>query len=174
METTLLPNNSKDKLVIAEKLWALISELYRSDLNTLMSNVIEEHVTNNPNASHFFYKGHTYLANKWVKPINSVPLTPSAVEDMQKYMDIDNRLKEHQSLFVSIIGSMLLGAKTYQDLRNILPDEFVNFFSANINFNLPRTVEIEDIPFCTSHVLAQHQKIIIPMVNYYIGMELVR
>lgn len=125
-----------------------------------------------PLADRISYKGETHFVTSQIRGRHSypVPLPESCHSIMDMYMAKRDKLDEDYRTFKSCFGSLVPHLRSQQDLRNILPDTFVN----RIGFlsDVPRTMAIEDMSFQNMTPFNQYREIIIPLIDWYLGMEL--
>lgn len=169
----------KEKNALINLFWGNIEKPYTDEMDELLYEARKLHcLKQNSVTTHFNYRGVTYMVtplapNRRASPIEVAPLAEDAIPFMDRYLELKEQITEDGSKFAHIFGSILSGVGSSQDIRDLLPDTYVQRYISDTRV-LPRSKEISEISFCTSFLLKQYEEIIVPMIDYYIGMELIR
>lgn len=152
-------------------IWGKLTWKVRMDSENYWDKVVVSVNQIDPTATRISYKGETHF----VSPIGGrisypISLPESCHSTMDKYIAKRTKLDEDYRTFKSCFGSLVPHLRSQQDLRNILPDTFIN----RVGFlsDVPRTVAIEDMSFQNMTPFNQYREIIIPLIDWYLGMEL--
>jgi len=157
---------------LSKFLWKLLSERMELDKQKSLYSVISAVQKIDPNIIRFSYKGETHFTvqSMGMAPYPT-PLPESCHGLMDTYLAKRAKLDEDEKLFISCFGSMVPHLKSKQDLRNILPDTFIN--KTSTLGDMERTIPLGDMAFQNMTPFNQYRELIIPMIDWYLGMELI-
>ena len=153
-------------------IWERLTKRMQEDKEICWNNVVVAVTKANPSILRFSYKGETHSIAQFrgSNPFPS-PLPESCYPIMDTYIAKRTKLDTDYEVFKSCFGSLVPHLRSSQDLRNILPDTYINrtgFISV-----VPRTMAIEDMSFQNMTPFNQYREIILPMFDWYLGMELI-
>lgn len=159
-------------VMLSNAIWNRLTRRMQEDRDICWNKVVVSVNQLEPSANRISYKGETHIVAQTRGYLSyPVSLPESCHSIMDTYIAKRNRLDKDYAVFKSCFGSLVPHLRSQQDLRNILPDTFIN----RVGFlsNVPRTVAIEDISFQNMTPFNQYREIILPMFDWYLGMELI-
>lgn len=119
----------------------------------------------------FMYK------NKVYRVVNNPPqkypvsvLPPECVPVFEEYLQELLKYKDNRQLFKACFGSLVRHLNSAQDLRNVLPDTFVN--KMGWDTEISRSAPLDTLKFQNMIPFNQYREIVIPLFDWYLGMEL--
>lgn len=159
-----------DPMKLSEHLWNNISHRSYVESSKIYNDVVSCVHKIDPTIIRFSYKGQSYFVFETKERLSfPTPLPEQCHVLMDNYLRKRTKLEEDKSVFLSCFGSLVPHIKSKQDLRNILPDTLVH----KLGWTEPRTVELGDVSFQNMTPFNQYKEFILPMIDWYIGMELI-
>lgn len=168
----MVDNARYDTVRLTNAIWENLTKRMQEDKNICWNKIVISVNQIDPSANRISYKGKTHLVAQIMgRPPYPIPLPESCHSIMDRYIAKKTKLDMDYEVFKSCFGSLVPHLRSQQDLRNILPDTFINhngFLS-----DVPRTTAIEDMSFQNMTPFNQYREIILPMFDWYLGMELI-
>lgn len=159
-----------DPAKLSGLLWKNITHRSYLESSKIYNDVVNSVHKIDPTIIRFSYKGETYfIAESKGRLPFPTPLPESCHELMGTYLRKTAKLEEDKAVFLSCFGSLVPHIKSKQELRNILPDTLIH----KLSWTEPRTVELEDMSFQNMTPFNQYREVIMPMIDWYLGMELI-
>lgn len=158
-------------IILTDAIWGSLTKRMQEDKKIYWDKVVVSVRQLEPSATRFSYKGKTYFTVPTIGQYSyPIPLPESCHSTMDTYIAKRTKLDMDYGVFKSCFGSLVSHLRSQQDLRNILPDTFIN----RVGFlpDVPRTMAIEDMSFQNMIPFNQYREIILPMFDWYLGMEL--
>lgn len=156
---------------LTNAIWERLTKRMQEDKEICWNKVVVSVNQIDPSAIRFSYKGETHFVAQ-TRGLQSypIPLPESCHSIMDTYIDKRTKLDMDYAVFKACFGSLVPHLRSQQDLRNILPDTYIN--RSGFLSDVPRTVAIEDMSFQNMTPFNQYREIILPMFDWYLGMEL--
>lgn len=157
---------------LTHTIWQKLTKKMQEDRDACWNKIVISVNQSDPSASLISYKGEIYIIAQTRGHVPyPTPLPESCHSIMDTYRAKRNKLDTDYGVFKACFGSLVPHLRSEQDLRNILPDTFIN----RVGFlsNVPRTMAIEDMSFQNMTPFNQYREIILPMFDWYLGMELI-
>ena len=168
----MVDNVRYDTVRLTNAIWENLTKKMQEDKNICWNKVVISVNQIDPSANRISYKGETqFVAQTREQYSYPISLPESCHSIMDTYIAKRTKLSMDYEVFRSCFGSLVPHLRSQQDLRNILPDTFINrngFLS-----DVPRTMAIEDMSFQNMTPFNQYREIILPMFDWYLGMELI-
>lgn len=160
--------------VIANSVWNMSTEHYRSHVTYMYLDFVNKLIDRFPDKKNAIYQDHVFLLARSQEELRVKSGSVIIGDDFQAealcIMDLLKSFSKDQNTFKRLFGSILTEVTTAQELKNLLPDSL--FSKQRILVDLQRTQKTEDMTFNNKILFDQYLNHALPLIDYYLGMEL--
>lgn len=159
---------------IANSVWDMSAGYYQKYAKLMYQDFVYKLVEKFPQKKNAIYQDRVFLLAHNPKDLGtktgSVIITDELQEEAARITNLIERFSKDQNTFKKLFGSLLTEVTTAQELKNLLPDSL--FFKRRILVDLQRTQKTEDMAFNNKILFEQYLEHALPLIDYYLGMEL--
>lgn len=156
---------------LSNLIWGALADKSLDKIGQLRFKAIREVHHTDCTIMRFIHKGEIFQITNFPpknSPINVLP--PNCVTMFEEFYQERQKYRDNQQLFKACFGSLVRHLNSAQDLRNILPDTFVN--KMGWDTEISRSASLDALKFQNMIPFNQYREIVIPLFDWYLGMEL--
>lgn len=159
---------------IANTVWNMSTEYYHEYAHSMYIDFIYKLMEKFPDKKNAIYRDRVFLLARSHDELHSktgsIIITDEFQEEVLHIISLIEGFSKDQNTFKRLFGSILTEVTTAQELKNLLPDSL--FSKHRILVDLQRTQKTEDMAFNNKILFDQYLNHALPLIDYYLGMEL--
>lgn len=159
---------------IAKSVWDIGTKHYRGYAESMYIDFMHKLIEKYPDKKNAIYRDRVFLLarshDEMYSKTGSVIITDDFQEEALNIISLIEGFSKDQNTFKRLFGSILTEVTTAQELKNLLPDSL--FSKHRILVDLQRTQKTEDMTFSNKILFDQYLNHALPLIDYYLGMEL--